>query len=122
MSSFGMFDRFSKGAVVRVPDAADRGFDAYVGQTLSGSNGQILPAAVGRVGRSAFLSRPSIMQSVLESTACLGRPQDPRAYDAISKDVDDRAVETPPVQVTMVRGYINNAQPRGCAGDAVRWA
>lgn len=109
---------------MRVPAAVKRRFDACFGQALAGLNGQILPAAVGRVNRSTFLSRPSITQSVLKGigrTACLGRPQDPPAYDVISKDVDDRVAEPPPVQVTMVRGHINNAQPRGYAGEVVHW-
>ena len=36
-------DRFSQGVVIRIPDAADRWFNACFGQTLGIANGQILP-------------------------------------------------------------------------------
>ena len=67
--------RLSEGVVIGIADAADRWFDASFGQTLSISNGQILPAAIRVMDQSPLLNRPSIMQRLLkriENKVCLG--------------------------------------------------
>lgn len=84
--------RLSECVVIGIADTADRWFDASFGQTLSVSNGQILPTAIRMMNQSALLNRPSIMQRLLksiENKVRFGRPRYPPPHDAISERIDD---------------------------------
>ncbi len=48
--------RFGQGIIVRVTDAANRGFDPRQSQPLGISNGQILSAAIGVVNEATFMN------------------------------------------------------------------
>ena len=84
--------RLSESIVIGIADTADRWFDASFGQTLSVSNGQILPTTIRVMNQSALLNRPSIMQRLLksiENKVRFGGSRDPPPHDAISKRIDD---------------------------------
>src|SRR5919107_1534775 len=86
--------------VVRVTDAADRGFDPGFEQALCVPNCNVLPTPVAVVNETA-LHRTAVVQRLLKSIedeVCMRRPRHPPADDAAGEEADDErhADETPP--------------------------
>src|SRR5690625_4857876 len=96
-------DCFGEGVVIGIADAADGRFDACFGEALAVSDTDILAAAVGVVNEPVTLSRPALMQRLLqciENKAGMCRAAHPPANDPAGIGVDDE-------------GHIDEALPGG---------
>ena len=73
-----------------------------------------LQPAVGVVDQTATMSGAAIMRGLFKGIQNKGRVRGAAgapAYDPPCENVDDRAMETPLVRVTMARGHANEACP-----------
>ena len=85
-------DGLGQGVVVAIADAADRGFDAGVGQALGAFGRDILAASVAVMDQSAALQGAAIMQSLvqrIEHEAGVRGAGSTPAEDAAREGVDD---------------------------------
>ena len=85
-------DGFGKSIVVGITDAADRGFDACLGEPFRVAKREVLPPAIRVVDEPAALDGTALMQGLLqgiEHKAGVSGPGDPPADDAARKGVND---------------------------------
>jgi hypothetical protein len=59
-------DRLREGVAVAVADAADRGFDAHLGEALGVLDREVLYAAVAVMDQPAALGGPAVMERLLQ--------------------------------------------------------
>ena len=102
------------GSIVTVADTPNRGFDARFGKALGVFDRQILAAPFAVIDQPHALPGAAIMhrlfQGVKDETR-MRRGADAPTSDPAGIGVDDRAMGTPLVRVTMARGDIDEPLP-----------
>src|SRR3712207_2359773 len=85
-------DRLGQGVVIGIADAADRRFDASVGEPLGVFDGNILRPAVRMVDEAAAFGRTAVVERLLQGIhdkAGTGGARDPPADNPPGKRVND---------------------------------
>ena len=95
-------DRLGQGVVIGIADAADRRFDASVGETLGVLDSDILRPAIGMMNETAAFGRSAVVERLLQGIqdkAGVCGARYPPANDPPGKGFDDE-------------GHIDEALPR----------